>query len=117
MIFSGRSVAEKNEVTAVRKKIRPTMRFLRRINFREQGRRAALRRHPVQPVRAAKKYHPVTIPRAATRLRHFAQGLRTAARSFDPEKFTVREISDRVAIGRPERGARTVGANQRLRAQ
>ena len=73
MILGGRSVTEKHEVTAIRKKIRPTMRFLCRVNFREQVRRAALRRYPVQPMLAAEKYDPIAIPGTATR----SQSLRT----------------------------------------
>jgi hypothetical protein len=58
---------------------------------------------PGEPVRSAKRVsYSVTIPRTALVSQLIAQGCERPPDSFDPEKFAVREITDRVAIGRPE---------------
>src|SRR6266567_4462721 len=85
MVLGCLGITEKDEVTAIRKKIRPTVGFLCRIKFCRQGRSATLRGYSQKPVRPAKKYHSVATPRAAPVFNHVTKCLSAAARRANPK--------------------------------
>src|SRR6185369_13286587 len=103
MIFRRLCISQKNEVTAVRQKIGPAMRFLFRVDFGGEFRCAALRGDATYPRWSTEENHALATPRAASVFANIAQVLRSPACRLDFEKFSARKIAERSTIRRPER--------------
>src|SRR5690349_23722356 len=86
----------------IRQKIGPAVRFFFRLNLRRELRRTTRRRDAVQTFWSTEENHSPTTPRAATVFPNITQILRTTARGFDLEEFSVCEIAERATVRRPE---------------